>query len=311
MAMIKFFSPEPGLGNSSSKITSDLVYLTNDFQIAGGQPTIAFEGESGRDYIFTIRNISINVEAGAATIVGGRLSAFTLVLDGLTTFSVTDLNLPAATFISAALANDQNTLRELLFQGADRMTGTVNDDFLFGYAGDDTLKGSGGVDTIWGDAGNDHLFGGNGADMLAGDSASGALGDTRDQLFGGDGADRLVSNFGRDTLTGGAGADTFVYYDYGSARTSHRITDFNADVDKIGLYGSTFQALGPDGVIDAELFRRGTSATEADDRLIYDRATGRLYFDADGVGGVAKFLLYVIEANPDLRANDIVLGSPF
>jgi Ca2+-binding RTX toxin-like protein len=47
-----------------------------------------------------------------------------------------------------------------------------------------------------------------------------------------------------------------------------------------------FAALGA-GALDAGAFHTGAVATQADDRVLYDTVSKALYYDADGVGGVA------------------------
>ena len=42
------------------------------------------------------------------------------------------------------------------------------------------------------------------------------------------------------------------------------------------------------GALAAGAFRLGAAATDADDRIMYDAATGALFFDADGLGGAAQ-----------------------
>jgi len=96
----------------------------------------------------------------------------------------------------------------------DLISGTRNDNDLFGGSGNDTIQGGMGHDDIYGDGnnpadvlinpGNDILIGGTGADKLYG-------GDGYDILDGGAGADILVYTSGADTLIGGGGND---YYDF-------------------------------------------------------------------------------------------------
>ena len=52
-------------------------------------------------------------------------------------------------------------------------------------------------------------------------------------------------------------------------------------------------------------FRSGTAAGDADDRIIYDSATGILYFDSDGSGAAAQILFAVLDNKPaTLAATD-------
>ena len=134
------------------------------------------------------------------------------------------------------------------------------------------------------------IRGGGGNDTLSGGRA----------MDGGDGDDRIIGAYGQ-TLTGGAGADTFVLPNYTrtpgtNAQTSPAtLTDFNPAQDRIELVlavpsSSVFPGFDPNagltpGALDPSRFAIGTAATTPDQRIIYDPATGNLYFDANGSNG--------------------------
>jgi Ca2+-binding RTX toxin-like protein len=128
------------------------------------------------------------------------------------------------------------------------------------------LAGTAAAESIDGLEGNDNITG------LAGD----------DTLLGGAGNDTLAGGAGNDTLTGGAGNDGFLFDTSPAADTVDLITDF-ALGDRILLDQSVFAELAV-GTLAATAFYAGTAAHDDTDRLIYDRATGSLYFDADGNG---------------------------
>jgi len=161
-----------------------------------------------------------------------------------------------------------------LYGGADNdiLDGWNGDDDLYGGAGSDTLLGDVGNDTLYGNdgddylyeevdyvdnfgntnyGGNDYLFGGNGNDTLVSEDGDDYLsgGSGNDILEGGNGSDYLDAyGLGTefDTLTGGAGTDTFVLGDYWwgayyieDAAGYATITDWEASIDSIQLYGSS------------------------------------------------------------------------
>ncbi len=136
-----------------------------------------------------------------------------------------------------------------------------------------------------GTAFRDRLFGLGGADSIGGD----------------DGADRIDGGAGRDTLTGGAGGDAFVFSARAGRANADRIADFDGS-DILRLDDARFTALGP--AITGRELRFGTTARDANDHLIYDRDTGRLWYDPDGEGGAAKQLFARLTGAPDLRAGD-------
>ena len=65
-----------------------------------------------------------------------------------------------------------------------------------------------------------------------------------------------------------------------------RITDFNVAADTIRLDNAVFKGLG-EGWLAAGAFHTGTAAADAQDRIIYNKTTGVISFDADGSGSGA------------------------
>jgi Ca2+-binding RTX toxin-like protein len=173
---------------------------------------------------------------------------------------------------------------------------------LTGSAYADGLRGDGGANILDGALGNDNLFGFGGADVLIG-------GEGVDRLDGGDGADVLRGGFGRDVLTGGADADTFVFDTFTGTPQPDTIRDFAADQDKIAISQSVFTAFVSDplGALSASAFHVGTKATSEDHHLIYNSATGALFYDADGLGGAAQIQIAQLTARPIIDASDFIL----
>jgi serralysin len=103
---------------------------------------------------------------------------------------------------------------------------------------------------------------------------SGNLGN--DTIVGGSGNDRLDGGYGNDRLTGEAGRDSFVFSTaLNAAENVDRIRSFSIKNDTIRLDDAIFTAAGSAGVLKAAAFYRGAAAHDANDRIIYDRATGR------------------------------------
>ena len=164
-------------------------------------------------------------------------------------------------------------------------------DTLSGGAAAETLTGDAFANRLFGHAGNDRLYGRAGNDKLSGGTGN-------DRLLGDVGHDTLDGGAGRDVLAGGAGRDTFVFTAHrpGSAHAD-TITDYNKTHDTIQLDNKYMPGLGPVGRLSSAKFVLGTKAKEADDRLIYDRSTGKLYYDADGSGSRHKPELIALFAN--------------
>jgi Ca2+-binding RTX toxin-like protein len=72
------------------------------------------------------------------------------------------------------------------------------------------------------------------------------------------------------------------------------------------LLGSNLGGL-PRGALSADAFVLGTAAQDAEDVILYDRGTGRLWVDVDGTGDAAPVLFAVLEGRPDLGADDFIL----
>jgi Ca2+-binding RTX toxin-like protein len=87
-----------------------------------------------------------------------------------------------------------------------------------------------------------------------------------------------------NTLTGGTGNDTFVFNAAPNSSTNvDTITDFTVG-DNIALSKSIFKAFDKDKTVAAEKLVEGDKAIDTNDYLIYDKASGKLYYDADGSG---------------------------
>ena len=97
------------------------------------------------------------------------------------------------------------------------------------------------------------------------------------------------------TPAGQGGADTFAFTTALGAGNVDTIVDFDGD-DIIALDNAVFTGLA-DGALDPNAFVVGTAAHDADDRIIYDNATGNLYFDADGSGTGSAAVLFAMLQN--------------
>lgn len=144
-----------------------------------------------------------------------------------------------------------------------------------------TLSGTSAANSLTGSAGNDYIVGLGGNDVLVG------LGGN-DKLDGGSGSDKLYGKDGADILTGGSGRDIFVF-DTAISGGVDTITDFSSTDDTIYLENVFFAGLAT-GSLASSAFHIGAAAHDASDRIIYDKANGALYFDADGTGSMAAQL---------------------
>lgn len=145
---------------------------------------------------------------------------------------------------------------------------------------------------------------GNGLTILGSAGSNKIVGTAHDDIIGGGG--------GHDILTGGAGADAFVFNTSVNASNNiDTLTDFQGGLDSLRLSMTVFTGLAGSGTLSAGEFWAGAGAIaahDADDRVIYDTATGALYYDADGLGGAAAVQIALIgtAVHPALAATDIV-----
>ncbi|WP_438749570.1 calcium-binding protein [Pararhizobium sp. O133] len=129
------------------------------------------------------------------------------------------------------------------------------------------------------------------------------------QIIGNAGHNRLEGRGGSDTLRGFAGDDTFVFNTTPGAGNVDTIIDFNPADDRFLLSDAIFTVLAP-GTLASSAFRANTSglAGDADDRIIYDTATGKLFYDADGSDGMAGIALAVVAAGLGLTHADFAIA---
>lgn len=184
--------------------------------------------------------------------------------------------------------------------GADELWAGGGDDSAQGGNGRDSVGGAAGNDTLSGGNGNDELYGGNGNDSLSGDAGA-------DFLWGDAGVDRLAGGWGADTLTGGADIDTFVFNVAPGSGGSDTVTDFVSGTDKLEISRAAFKLNGTGNTLWAERLTLGTSASETNDRFVFDGTTGNLYYDADGSNAGAQVLFVTLAGVTSITAGDFTL----
>ena len=223
---------------------------------------------------------------------------------------------------------------------AINLTGSASGNILYGNMGVNGLIGGGGSDTLYGLGGDDSYIVDDASDQVIEFAGQGwdtvyALGDftlsagsevetltayDRDaatalkltgnalanNIYGDAGANVLDGKGGADTLYGFSGADKFQFsttLQPGMAPTV--IGDFVSGMDKIALDDAVFGGIAGNAL--SSMFVTGTAAADADDRLIYDSATGALWYDADGTGAGAAIHFATLQGHPTLTAGDFLI----
>ncbi|MBJ6125519.1 PD40 domain-containing protein [Microvirga splendida] len=157
----------------------------------------------------------------------------------------------------------------------------------------DTLTGGHGSDRLDGDMWGNRIIGRNGSDRIDGHSG-------KDILWGG---------WGNDSLKGGYGRDVFVFDTRPNKRSNvDKIYDFKSRDDSFHLENKYFTKLGSGSSkgkkFKSDMFTEGKKAKDAEDRIVYDKKTGALYYDQDGTGSKAQVKIATITNKTKLYWHD-------
>ena len=106
----------------------------------------------------------------------------------------------------------------------------------------------------------------------------------RNTIVGNAGSNIINGGGGKDVLTGGGGNDFFLFNSALSAISNvDTIADFNRAADTVRLDNAIFKAFwATTGTLASGQFFQGAHAHDADDRIVYNSATGALHYDANG-----------------------------
>ncbi len=306
--------PDIDISNSFNNIAVEAIHVAPEESYGAPFTTASvftLTGSSSADYLAgSAGNDVLDGGAGNDTLVGNAGNDNLIGDDGndmLTGGLGNDIlnggtGIDTATYVNSArgvVVNLALTAAQGTWEGRDTLISIEN---LMGSAFGDGLRGNAVANTLDGGLGNDNLFGFGGNDLLIG-------GEGNDRLDGGEGADTLRGGLGRDILIGGAGADTFVLDFFIGTPQPDTINDFVSGEDKIALSKSAFTAFAanPLGTLAPSSFFTGTKAQTADQHIIYNAATGVLFYDVDGVGGIAQIQVAILAAHPLLVASDLSL----
>ncbi len=212
-----------------------------------------------------------------------------------------------------------NTLVHIVFVNA---TGNGLANTLIGNGGDNTLDGGLGTDQMQGAAGNDTYIVDNAGDViseavnkghdvvqssvahtlfnnvedltLTGTKNINGVGNGLANVIAGNTGNNVLNGMaGNDTLTGGDGLDRFLFNTALNATTNvDTITDFVVADDAFQLDNAVFTAFPNPGGLSMGAFVVGTAATTASHRIVYDAASGDVFYDRDGSAAVHAQILF-------------------
>ena len=278
MSMISF----PGVP-AVSMTTFDLSQTATRTLDTATDTALQWSASASTHFSFTGIGLQPVVVGGQLTdITGGTFTGFSSVYSGVTVALITDWSVSAARFFDIYATHGWPRLMDFVLSGKDHVAGTSGGDTLTGGAKNDVVLGNDGADIAGGGTGNDRVEGGAGSDTLTGGQ-------------------------GLDVLIGGSGADEFRFDLTPLHNSVDTIRDFHHLVDHIAIDHLDFLNVGGQGALDATHFTLGTMATTAAQGILYDRATGSIYVDQDGVGGADAVLFATVTAGLNLTAADFLV----
>ncbi|MEE1656933.1 calcium-binding protein [Microvirga sp. CF3062] len=155
------------------------------------------------------------------------------------------------------------------------------------------IVGNGVQNSLWGFGGNDTILGAAGKDIIS----------------GGKGNDKIYGGLDADQLAGGRGKDLFIFDTPPNKKSVDRVMDFNVKDDSIWLENKIYTVGGKGSEkkpvkIKKDLFQVGTKAADAEDRVIYDKKAGVLYYDVDGTGSAVQVKIATLTKNLSITYSD-------
>ncbi|WP_440967260.1 DUF4347 domain-containing protein [Massilia sp. GER05] len=294
-------------GGGADRLNGD----AGDDTLDGGSGSDTLGGGDGSDtyYVDNAGDIVIETNASAAGGIDEVVASASHVLG---------LNVENLTLLGGTINGTGNALANLIIAGSGvnaidggagidtlsfetaTTSGTTGVALALGAAGvKTTAAGISGADTV---VNIENLIGSDYNDTLSGNAGVNVI-------HGGEGNDVLNGMGGNDVLFGGAGSDAFVFTTALSATANVvRIEDFSKGEDKLRLENAIFTKLAATGTLGANNFRViGSAALDADDYIQYDKASGALYYDADGSGAGAAVKFAIVGVNLALASTDFMV----
>jgi Ca2+-binding RTX toxin-like protein len=314
---------EGGFGNDLYYLSYVGTDLTNDIVIEAVN-----SGTDTAVSVFSVNALSENVEnliLIGSNAINGIGNALNNVITG--NADANTLNgLAGNDTLNGGDGND--ILRDNL--GNDRLIGGTGNDNLYAGVGNDTLEGGSGNDLYYlsyvgSDLTNDIVIESvnSGTDtavsvfsvnafsenvenlILIGSGAINATGNALNNVITGNAAaNKLEGGAGTDVLTGGAGIDTFVL----NKTSVDTIADF-ASNEYIQISASVFGGLTSGSLAATSLLvaAGATSATTTGQRFIFNVMDKSLYFDVDGLNGLAAVKIATLNGVSTLNTNNFLI----
>ena len=264
-----------GMAGTVTSVTTERIVIQED------DVTIVFKGE------FTLTGDDVT---------GGTMTDYTVSVGTTRLLKAKDFSVDAGALFTAieGYQTDSTPFFDLMFGDPLKYVGSKYDDFLLDVTAQ-TEGGAANNDVLVGKKGNDWILGGLGDDLLKGNK----------------GNDVLIDVSGKNKMIGGPGDDIFAFglFENELSPPVSRIKDFKVGEDLIGLFIADEGI--PLGYLGKQYFHKGTKATTAEQMVIYDKSTGRLYLDRDGNGAEAQSQIAKLKPGTNLHADDFLVMTPF
>jgi Ca2+-binding RTX toxin-like protein len=288
----------------------------------GGADTLVGYGGNDTYYVDTAGDLIVEVAGGGSDAVYASTSYALFAgvwvewLSAATNYGTEAINLTGNELGQVLHGNQGNNIF-VGGGGADAFTGYGGDDTYFVDSQSDTIYESvnGGYDAIYTSVSYSIASTGN-VEWLTTDAVYGTApinltgNGFNNVILGNDGNNFINGAFGTDIIYGFGGVDTFYFGDVAPYNPNFPggttfIVDFTAGTDKIGFNKDIYNLGAGPGPLPASAFVNGTAAGDADDRLIYNPATGELYYDNDGTGSYPQVLFAILTNHAPISAADI------
>ncbi len=302
---------------------------TVDASLAGGSDTVTVDASAYTQNLTVMLHAGIdNVTLGAGndTLLGGVTTGDTINLGaGNDSFAMTTLALvtiDGGSDLDSLVIGAGAGSRQIDFSNSgDQLSGAgvyLNFENLSAADANGQLSVIAGSDTTSIITGSkidqvDAGLASHGVSIATGASGDAIIGSAHnDTIDAGAGDDFIAGGAGNDALTGGSGGDTFVFDTALNASTNvDTLSDFVSGSDLFQLNLDIFTALhSTGGVLNANNFVAGTGAVAStvNQHVILDTTSGSLFYDADGVGGVAQIEFARLAGAHLAVATDFVIG---
>lgn len=159
--------------------------------------------------------------------------------------------------------------------------------------------------TIVGNGFDNTIDGGGGNDILYGSAKGATLWSNLAKIFSPSDSDTFLFS----TALGSNNVDRIQNFETGIAAFSTKILWWTINfpgtvIDRIGLSKSIFDTIGVGTLSEKVFCDMSKDMVGADDRILYDRNTGSIYYDADGSGTQAAIKFAEVDAGLAMKASN-------